>query len=487
MANPAIAVSQAPVEEASPTTRLGLLLRWGAVLGTALVILAFPVPAGITTPSWRLFAIFAATIVGSIVRPLSAGAIVFLGVCAIAVTGTMAPADALRGYADPIVWLVLCAFFIARGVLKTGLGRRIAFLFIRALGKRSLGLSYALVSTDAVLATIVPSNSARAGGIVFPVVRSLAEAYDSTPGPTARRLGAYLMTTVYQCDVIACAMFLTGQASNVIIAKFALDTTGFELTYAKWMLGSIVPGIVALILMPLVIYRVFPPEVKHTPHARELAREELAKMGPMTRDERMMLFVFALVAGLWITQAWHGIHYAVVALIGVAVLLLGRVVDWDDLMSQRPAWDVFIWYGGLVRMAEALGATGITKRFADVTASMTVGWPWWLALGALLLIYFYAHYGFASITAHATAMFVPFLLVIIGAGAPTTLAVLGLAYYSNLSASLTHYGTTHAPIYFGSRYTSQGEWWRIGFIASLVTIPIWAVLGLTWWKILGWW
>ncbi len=465
----------------------GILWRWAAVFGTAFLILFWGAPEGISAASWRLFAIFAATIIGSIVQPLSAGAVVFLGVCAIAVTGTMTPVDALRGYSDPIVWLVLCAFFIARGVLKTGLGRRIAFQFIRVLGKRSLGLSYALVSTDVVLATIVPSNSARSGGIIFPVARSLAEAYDSTPGPTARRLGAFLMTTVYQCDVIACAMFLTGQASNVLIAKFALDAAGYEISYAKWMLGSIVPGIVALLLVPLVIYRIYPPEVKHTPHATEFAREELAKLGRMTRDERMMLLVFILVAGLWITQAWHSIHYAVVALVGVAVLLLSRVLDWDDIMSQRPAWDVFIWYGGLVRMAEALGETGITKRFAEVVASYTVGWTWWAALAVLLLIYFYAHYAFASITAHATAMFTPFLVVTLGAGAPATLAVLGLAYFSNLSAGLTHYGTTPAPIYFGARYVTQREWWRIGFVASLLTIPTWAILGFTWWKILGWW
>jgi DASS family divalent anion:Na+ symporter len=461
--------------------------RWAVVLATAFTVLAFGAPQGIDAASWRLFAIFAATIVGSIVQPLPAGAIVFLGICAIAVTGTMTPVDALRGYADPIVWLVLCAFFIARGVLRTGLGRRIAFLFIKALGKRSLGLSYALISTDAVLATIVPSNSARAGGILFPVARSLAEAYDSTPGPTARRLGAYLMATVYQGDVIASAMFLTGQASNVLIAKFALDATGYEISYARWALGAIVPGILCLILAPLLIYRIFPPEVKHTPHATEFAREELAKLGPMSRDERVMLLVFALVAGLWITQSWHSIHYAVVALIGVAVLLLTRVLDWDDVMSQRPAWDVFIWYGGLVRMADALGQTGITRRFAEVMAGMTVGWAWWAALAILLLIYFYAHYGFASITAHATAMFTPFLVVTIGAGAPVALAVLGLAYFSNLSACLTHYGTTPAPIYFGARYVSQREWWRIGFTTSLLTISIFGIIGVAWWKVLGFW
>jgi DASS family divalent anion:Na+ symporter len=154
----------------------------------------------------------------------------------------MTPANALKGYSDPLVWLVLCAFFISRGVMKTGLGERIAYHFIRAIGQRSIGLVYALVGTDTLLATIIPSNSARAGGVIFPIARSLAQAYDSHPGPTARRLGAYLMVAVYHCDVIACAMFLTGQASNVLIARFAKEVSGVELTFTSWAAAMIVPG-----------------------------------------------------------------------------------------------------------------------------------------------------------------------------------------------------------------------------------------------------
>ncbi|MBK8247735.1 MAG: DASS family sodium-coupled anion symporter [Gemmatimonadetes bacterium] len=461
--------------------------RWAAVVGVALAVILAGAPEGITPEGWRLFAIFLATIVGSILRPAPPSAVVLFGVCAMAVTKTMTPALALKGYSDPVVWLVLCAFFISRGVMKTGLGRRIAFLFIRALGRKSLGLGYALVGTDALLATIVPSNSARAGGIVFPIVRSLSEAYDSTPGATRRRLGAYLMKTVYQCDVIACAMFLTGQASNVIIAKFAMDAAGIELTYAKWMLGGIVPGLVALLLVPWVLFRLFPPEVKETPHATAFAREELRKIGPMIRGEKLMLAVFAFVAILWMTPSIHGIHYAVVALLGVCTLLLTGVIEWSDLLAERQAWDTFIWYGGLVRMAEALGDTGVTKRFAEVAGGWTAGWDWTAALLILVVIYFYAHYAFASITAHATAMFTPFLVVAIAAGAPPQLAVLSLAAASNLDASLTHYGTTHAPIYFGAQYVTQREWWRLGFIVSLVTLGTWGTVGVAWWKLLGWW
>jgi DASS family divalent anion:Na+ symporter len=472
------------------------LIKWGVVVLCALLIAFTPVPEGITPQGWRLLAIFVATIVGSILRPVPSGAVVLIGVATVALTGALPVEQALRGYADPIVWLVLAAFFISRGMVKTGLGRRIALLFVRGMGRRSLGLGYALVSTDMLLASVIPSNGARSGGIIFPIAKSIAETYDSKPGVTARRLGAFLTVLLYQCDVIVCAMFLTGQASNLLIAKFAKSTAGIELSYTRWLVGAILPGLASLLVIPLLLYKIFPPEIKQTPHAAEFAAEELRRMGPMRLPEVMMLLVFALVALLWIVGdklplLTNGhlpqIHYAVVALFGICVLLLCNVLDWQDVLSERGAWDVFIWYGGLVRMAEALGETGLTKLFAASAANVTTGWQWSAALLVLLLIYFYAHYGFASITAHATAMYTPFLVVTIAAGAPSIVAVLSLAYLSNLNASLTHYGTTPAPIWFGAGYVRQRTWWLLGLIVSVPNILIWVVLGFIWWKILGWW
>jgi divalent anion:Na+ symporter, DASS family len=105
----------------------------------------------------------------------------------------------------------------------------------------------------------------------------------------------------------------------------------------------------------------------------------------------------------------------------------------------------------------------------------------------LALIYFYAHYGFVSITAHASAMFVPFVGVCIVAGAPSLLPVLVLAYISNLSASLTHYGTTPAPIYFGAGYVTQAEWWKVELLVATMNLIIFGIIGPLWWKLLGWW
>ena len=461
--------------------------RWLSVLSALLIVLLLPRPTSIDANSWLLLAIFAATMVGLIVQPLPGGAMVFLGICALAISGTVPVATALAGYSDPVVWLVLAAFFISRGMIQTGLGRRIALYFIRRLGHTSLGLGYALGSTELVLGTIIPSTGARSGGIIFPIGKSLAEAYDSYPGPTARRLGAFLMPLLYNTNVIVCAMFLTGQASNPLIASFARDAAGVDLTYTRWMAAAIVPGLLSFALIPLLIYRICPPEVKHTPAAAEHASSELQQLGRMSRNETIMFAVFVLCLILWLTKALHPIDYVAVALLGVAVLLLSGVLSWKDLLEEDNAWDVFLWYGGIIQLARLLGETGITKWFAGFTAGAIAQWPWSSALVVLALIYFYVHYGFASITAHATAMFVPFLTVCIALGAPPLLTVLILAFFSNLSASLTHYGTTPAPIYFGANYVSQREWWRIGFATSVVNVLVWGVFGPIWWKLLGWW
>ena len=461
--------------------------RWAAVFLSAVVVLLAPVPEGIEPSSWHFLAVFVATMVGLVVQPLPGGAMVLLGVASTMVFGLLPARTALSGYAEPVVWLVLSAFMIARGMIKTGLGRRVALSFVRFLGHTSLGLGYALAVTDGVMASVIPSNSARAGGILFPLTKSISESYDSTPGPTADRLGAYLMPMVYQTDVIVCAMFLTGQASNPLIAAFAAQVTGQEVSYLRWLLGSIMPGLASLALIPLLLYRMHPPEVKSTPGAAEYAVRELQALGPLSRQEWLMLGTFVLILGLWLTPSVHGIDYSVVAILGLGALLVTGVLSWNDVVTERPAWDVFIWYGGLLQLAAVLSQTGITSWFAESTAGMLTGWTWPLAVAVLVLVYFYAHYAFASITAHATAMYIPFLTVAIAAGAPPLLTAMILVYMSNLCASLTHYGTTPAPILFGAGYVSQARWWRIGFAASVAHLAVWTVVGLGWWKLLGWW
>ena len=459
----------------------------GLIVAVVTSILLIGPPHGVRPQAWRLLALFAGTVLGLVLQPLPGGAIVLIGVTAVAASGTMPIGEALAGYANPTVWLVLAAFFISRALIKTGLARRIALLFVRAIGHTSLGLAYALIGSDVVLASIIPSNAARAGGVILPITRSLAELYDSFPGRTAALLGAFLMVTVYQGDVIACTMFLTGQASNALIADMSAKTAVVPITWGRWLWVALAPALVSLVLVPALLHRIYPPEVKHTPAAAQFARDRLAEMGPPARDERIVMLIFLAVCGLWITSSWHHLHTTLVAMVGVCALFVTGVLTWEDAISERGVWDVYIWYGGVVRLGEALNEQGVTTWMAGAIAPLLAGWHWPASLAVVLMIYFWSHYGFASITSHAVAMYPAFLALMLAKGVPAPLAAHSLAYFANLDAALTHYGTTPAPMYFGAGYLDQMTWWKLGFVVALVHIGVWGVVGFAWWKLIGLW
>lgn len=482
--NPEVKVG-APV---SARTVLRRLWRGAAVVGVFVaVVWGIPRPEAIRPESWRLTGIFLAAIAGLMLQPAPGGALVLLAVTLAALFGGLTIQEALGGYGDPTVWLVMAAFFISRAMIKTGLARRIALFFVRLFGRTSLGVCYALALSDMTLAAIIPSNAARSGGVILPILRSIAEVYGSRPGPTAALLGSFLMTAVYQSICVTAAMFYTGQASNPLAAQIASTQFGYTVTWTSWFLAGLVPGLCSLAVIPFVVQRLNPPEIRRTPEASAFASRELHAMGRLSRGEKIVAAVFVAVCGLWVTSPLHRTDITVTALLGSGALLATGVLSWEDVKSEKAAWDIFIWYGGLLRLGKALGDAGVTAEFARGVGVLLEG-PGWVPLFAgALLIYFYAHYGFASITAHLLAMYAVFVALLAAKGAPLGLMVYAFACFANLSAGLTNYGTTPSPMFFAHEYVSLRKWWVVGFAVSLVNLGIWSAVGFTWWKLLGIW
>lgn len=480
-----------PVAETSPPPKgaaIAARLRGLAILAAVYfaIVLLIPKPAAVKPEGWRLFGVFIATVVGSVTEPIPGGALVMLAVVLATAIGGLTPTSALGGYADPTVWLVLSAFFISRALINTGLARRIALYFVRLFGRSSLGVTYALCASDAVLGSIIPSNGARSGGVILPIARSIAELYGSQPGVTAGLLGSFLYTSVYQGICISAAMFFTGQASNSLAAQIA-GTQGYVITWSSWFAAGIVPGLVSLLIVPWVVLQLNPPEIRETPKAREFASDELTKMGPLSQAEWILAGVFAAVCGLWVTSGVTKIDVVVPALAGTVFLIVANVLTWDDIISEKSAWNLFIWYGGLVRLGKALNDTGVTRAFADWVVAQFGDASWGLVFAGALLVNYYAHYAFASITAHILAMYAPFLAVLALKGAPLGLAAYALPVFTNLAAGLTHYGTTPSPMFFAHGYVPMSTWWRVGAVVSVVNITIWSTVGFAWWKFLGFW
>jgi DASS family divalent anion:Na+ symporter len=460
--------------------------RWAAPLAVGLTVQALP-HDGLDPRGWGLLAVFAATIVGMIARPLPSGAVVLIGITVANVLGLLTVGQTLSGFANATVWLIVAAFLFARGFVQTRLGERVAYVIISAVGSSALRLGYALLAADLVMAPVTPSNTARAGGVLFPVARGVARAFDSEPGPTASRLGTFLMKALYQGDLVVSGLFLTSMAANPLVAEMAFQGSGARLTWGTWALAAVMPGLVALAVVPYVVYRLCPPDVKDTTEVRAHVRERLRDLGPMGGDEKGMLGVFLLVLSLWLSGTWHGVSTTTVAYLGISALLVLRVLRWQDILDETGAWNALVWFGGLVMLAGQLNETGLITAFAERSGLLVEGLPWPLALSGLLVIYLYSHYAFASMTAHVTAMFPAFFALACALGAPPLLAAVSLGIFSNLNGSLTHYGAGPAPVIYGAGYVSQGQWWKVGFIVSVLHCLIWLPLGFAWWKVIGLW
>ncbi|MCS7103849.1 MAG: anion permease, partial [Candidatus Korarchaeum sp.] len=341
-----------------------------------LVLWFVPPPAGVDINGWHLLAIFIAVIVGLILRPLPQGAIVIIGVAVTALTGVLKIGDALSGFADSTVWLIFIAYMFARAFLKTKLGERIAYYFIRALGKRTLFLGYSISLTDLVLAPAMPSNTARAGGVIYPVLRSICRAYDSEPGPTAKKIGKFLIFNEYHTTLVTGAMFLTGMAANPLLAQLASQTINATVTWTSWLIGALVPGIITFLLVPPLIYLLMRPEVKVSEEAPKLAREKLKEMGPATRQEKTLVVIFLVVLALWILGDRINLGATVTALVGLALMLIFGVLGWEDVLGEKGGWDVLVWFGGLVSLAAGLNKLGVIKWIADSSKGLVAGWEW---------------------------------------------------------------------------------------------------------------
>ncbi|KAM0065273.1 putative solute carrier family 13 [Helianthus debilis subsp. tardiflorus] len=401
-----------------------------ASLATGIILWFVPVPAGVSKNAWQLLSIFLATIVGIITQPLPLGAVALMGLGACVLTKTLTFAAAFSAFGDPIPWLIALAFFFARGFIKTGLG-----------------------------------------------------------DGTEHKLGAWLMLTCFQTSVISSSMFLTAMAANPLSANLTFNTIKQTIGWTDWAVAAIVPGIVSLIVVPLILYVVYPPSVKSSPDAPKLAKEKLEKMGPMTKNEVIMAGTLLLTVGLWIFGGMLNVDAVTAAILGLSVLLITGVVTWKECLAEAVAWDTLTWFAALIAMAGYLNKYGLISWFSQTVVKFVggLGLQWQASFGILVLLYFYSHYFFASGAAHIGAMFTAFLSVASALGTPPLFGAMVLSFLSNLMGGLTHYGIGSAPVFYGANYVPLAKWWGYGFLISVVNIIIWLGVGGVWWKFIGLW
>lgn len=456
------------------------------VLGIA--IWFSPCPEGLDPEAWKYFSAYMVAIVGILLHPFPSPVVMLavLGIYSI----VMGSKPMLGGFASTTTWQVFAAFMISVAFASTGLGKRIAYLLIGIFGKTSLGLGYSLAFTDFVLGMAVPSTTARAGGVIFPIFNNVAKTLGSSQEDgTSRKLASYLTVVSAQMTLVTATIFLTGMAPNVQVAAFAKEILGVELDWLTWAKLGIVPGLVLVLLIPFIIYKLYAPEIKRVDNYKEISREGLKGLGKMSLKEKFLLFFFVGAVALWATTQITKFDSTAVAMLFLGVCLVFGCMSWTEVRQSKGAWDTLIWYGAVIGLSSQLSGAGFFKWLAeflqvkfDFSKFHAIVLLLILMLGGLLI-----RYVFASASVFATSMVpVMYTIGLVGGVPAMPLAMLCAACVC-LGGMLTNYSGASGPVLFGYGHVDMKTWWTLGGISALCSVAVFFLVGLPYWKLLGVW
>ena len=431
-----------------------------------------PVPWGLQPEAWQLFTFFITAILAVLLDALSIFTASLLAMVLAVLAGVMTTEKAFSGFSEDFMLLILSAFLVSKGVVKSGLGKRIAFILIRRFGHSTLNLGYCIVATDALLGPAIPSNTARSG-VLYPIVLALCLDTGSNPDDgTHKRSGSYLMMVSIASLTVSSALWLTAMAANPIAAGMGAPY-GVQMDFVHWLLVSSLPSLLAMVALPYVLYRLFPPTAKATPEAPEAAAEALKEMGPLSSKEKIMALTFVGMVVLWGLAGLLHVSMAIVAFMGLAVMLLFNIFSINDLRRESgDALETFIWFAIMYVMSSALNEMGFMSTLGKQIAGQMQGLNWPQAYVLLILIYVLIHYLFVSQTAQLLALFGVFLEVGVNAQVPVALMAFMLAFATNFFAAMTPQASSANVMFAGSGYLTQQEMYRNGAIITVANFVI---------------
>lgn len=455
-----------------------------AVRQLAMVFLAtglwfVPAPDGLAVEAWRLFALFGTAILSVVISAFPILTAAVFAVAAAVLTNLLPAEKAYAGFANGTILLIVLAFLVARSVVKCGLGIRIGHLMVSLFGRSALGLSYSIFLVDSIIAPAFPSNTARSG-VIYPMAFSLADAAGARPGEDGRRrLGTFLMFSGIVSLSLSSALWLTAMAANPLGTEMA-RAFGVEIGFGSWLLAASVPTIAGIVLMPLVLRWLIVPEQNATPEAPAAARRALKELGPLRRDEKIVLAAFVGMVLLWGAAATLGLDSTAIAFLGFGVLLASGVLTLQDIAKEGDVLATFIWFAVLFTLSGQLNRLGFMEFLGGRLVMRLGGLPTAVAAVVLLVVYVALHYLFVSQTAHLLALFAVFLGVGAQLGVTPALLAFQLLFATNYFAVITPQGASANLLFVGSGYLSQGELYKWGAIHTGLCLLIYLLIGTPW-------
>ncbi|ABR73563.1 anion permease [Actinobacillus succinogenes] len=474
------------------------LIHYAIILAFPILTYIFPAPEGLSLIGWHVLGVYIGTIIALILKPFPAPPILLAAVAISAIMIGNTPAETvngtkvalkqsvvLDGYKSGTTWLVFAAFAMSAAFVQTGLGRRIAYKMIGAFGSTTLRLGYVNALLDLLISPAMPSTTARGGGIMAPIMQSIAVSLGSEPFKSPRRVGHYLLLNTYMVVKTTGYITLTGMAPNAVALELMRPILHIDVNWTQWFIAACVPGFIALLLMPFVVYVLYKPELKEVDN-KEIARKGLEEMGPMKTKEKILAVLFISAILGWVFSGVLHIAEFTVAISAMALIILTSVLTWEDMLKNRGGWTTLTWYGGLLGIAATLKQANFFE-WLSVTMSTLIpaseNSPLMITV-FILILSVAVRYLFASGAAYVASMVPVFSAVGIAAGADPLFLALGLLFSNSYGSMVTHYGSAPAAVIYGLGYHDLKSFWITGGVCAVITLLIHVTIGFGWWSIL---
>ena len=429
--------------------------------------------AGLSDKALHMIIIFVATMTGVMLEVFSTVAFLLMSMLIANLTGTIEVKEGFCGFSNIVPWLLFLVLSLATAITKTSLGMRLAYIFMKFFGKGINGLSYSIILTELFVAPVLPSNTARAASIGYPLVTSLSKYISANvKNVTEKSIGSYLSVLYSSSNAVCSSLFLTAMISNAIIVE-VMRENNIHMTWLTWTKFAILPGIIILAVIPFIVKIFCSPKTRDLGDIQAKAKTNYETLGELSKHEKCIIATFGIMLIMWILAETIHIPVLVTTLLGLCVFYSLGIVNIKDILSNHGTFNAVITLSIIISYVNCLTAFGAIDWFNKVVTDMIGGFPPLMSFLILSIIYFFAHYFFTGEGSRIIALYSSFLSIGMSLGIDKMSVSMTLAVFSSMSSILTHYSGPVAILMFSTGYVSPKKWLANGTTLALVIMCIW--------------
>jgi len=450
------------------------LFRLIAILSSATLawILLEPI-AGLSDKALHMIIIFIATMIGVMLEVCSTVAFLLMSMLIANLTGTIEVKEGFCGFSNIVPWLLFLVLSLSTAITKTSLGMRLAYIFMKFFGKGINGLSYSIILTELFVAPVLPSNTARAASVGYPLVTSLSKYISANvKNVTEKSIGSYLSLLYSSSNAVCSSLFLTAMISNAIILE-VMSENNIHMTWLAWTKFAIIPGLLILAAIPFIVRIFCPQKTSDLGDIQTKAKTNYALLGKLSKDEKCIITTFGIMLIMWIFAEIIHVPVLVTTLLGLCIFYSLGIVNIRDILSNHGTFNAVITLSIIISYVNCLSAFGAIDWFNKIITDSIGNFSPFVAFFVLSVIYFFAHYFFTGEGSRIIALYSSFLSIGMSFGIDKTIVAMTLAVFSSMSSILTHYSGPVAILMFSTGYVSPKKWFANGTTLALFIMCIW--------------